>query len=132
MKQEVRTVSGDSQLITGLNARLAEADDAETAIAVYRLANWLIGELDQVRRSALDVAEHDLDRREVQSLKTPVSTAGWRRSDAGRLDEKAWRSALERNHDLAELQHRFEVASIRLREAQRPYMEPPPPEFIIH
>lgn len=122
---------GSHQLVVDLNTRLADAEDAETAIAIHEMATWLISQLEDVRQSASELAEKDMKRREVESLKTPVGSAGWTRSVEEQLDENAWRAALAQNATLADLQRRFEAVRVALRQAQKPYMESPSPEFRI-
>ena len=131
MGMENKPGIGSNQLIIDLNTRLTEAEDAETAIAIYRMASWLISQLDEVRQTASAMAEVDMKGREVESLRTPVGSAGWILSEEEQLDESAWRAALAQNPALVEVRRQFEAARVALREAQKPYMETPPPRFFI-
>lgn len=65
------------RVIDELREQLAKGEDAETAIAVYKLATWLIGQLEEIKASALDLAERDMQKRDVEALKTPIGSAGW-------------------------------------------------------
>lgn len=77
------------ELISQLNEMLAQNEDAETAVAVYKTANWVIGELDEVKGSALELAEQDMRQRDLDNLKTAAGSAGRTEPKAKQLDEQA-------------------------------------------
>lgn len=45
---------------TELAQKLAQYEDADTAIAVYKEANFIISQLEEVKRAALNLAESEL------------------------------------------------------------------------
>jgi hypothetical protein len=128
---EPSTRSVTSQVLAELSDRLAETEDAETAIAIYKIANLIAGQLEDIERAALTLAERDMKHREVEALTTAVGSAGWARPEAEQVDEKAWRRALDRNPNLREIQRDFDMAQAVLRQAQEPYLKLPEPGFFI-
>jgi hypothetical protein len=120
-----------TELVAQLNARLAQYEDAETAISVYKMANWLINRLAEVKEAALDLAEHDMRDRSLDALQTPVGSAGWTEPKATQLDEEAWREALSADRRLLEIQRAYDQAQGALEQAQGPYCELPESRFFI-
>jgi hypothetical protein len=120
-----------TQLIAQLSAELRQNEDAETAIDVYKTINWIIGQLEDVKVFALDLAEGDMRQRELETLNTPSGSAGWTEPKTQQLDEEAWERAMSENPRLREIQHAYEAAKARLEGAQEPYMELPESRFYI-
>lgn len=120
-----------SDVIMLLQQGLAHQEDAETAIAVYKLCNWIISELDSIKRDALALAEQDLTAKGLPALRTPAGSAGWTEPEVKQLDEAAWRNALAHNPALMERQRAFDLAQAGLQQAQAPYFKLPPPRFFI-
>lgn len=120
-----------SDVITLLQQGLAQQEDADTAIAVYKLCNWIINELDHVKRDALTLAEQDLTAKGQATLRTPAGSAGWTEPEVKQLDEAAWRSALAQNPALLERQRAYDQAQAALQQAQAPYLKLPPSRFFI-
>ncbi len=120
-----------SQIVEELSRRLEEAEDAETAIAVYKMADRIIALLQQIQASALDLAKKDMRRRDLQALKTPVGSAGWAEPRSKQLNERAWNRALASNPNLREIKRDFEVAQATLRQVQVSYQEASEDEFFI-
>jgi hypothetical protein len=119
------------QLINLLRSELSRHEDAETAIDVYKTANWIINELDDVKQACLNLAEQDMDQRELGHLRTRSGTAGWTEPQARQLDEQGWRRAMAGNPDLMAVQRDYDLAEARLHQAREPYMELPEPRFFI-
>ena len=119
------------QLINMLRSELSRHEDAETAIDVYKTANWIINELDEVKQTCSNLAEQDMEERGLSHLRTRVGTAGWTEPQARQLDEQAWRRAMAESPDLMAVQRDFDLAEARLRQAREPYMELPEPRFFI-
>lgn len=120
-----------SDVITLLQQGLAQQEDAETAIAVYKLCNWIISELDHVKRDALTLAEQELTAKGQAALRTPAGSAGWTEPEVKQLDEAAWLRALAQNPALLERQRAFDQAQAALNAAQAPYLTLPPSRFFI-
>jgi hypothetical protein len=128
---EIDAESVTSQVAVELNRKLAEAEDAETAIAVYKMANWIISQLEEVKKAAISLAEEDMQQQQINNLKTPVGSAGWTQPRIRQLDEGAWQDALVRSPHLMAIQRDFDVAQAALREAQEPYLKLPESRFFI-
>lgn len=120
-----------TQLIAQLSTELQQNEDAETAIGVYKTINWIMGQLEDVKESALDLAERDMKRREKETLNTPSGSAGWTEPKTQQLDEEAWERAVSENPRLREIQRAYEAAKARLEGAQESYMELPESRFYI-
>jgi hypothetical protein len=93
--------------------------------------NWIIDRLQALRFEALDLAEQDMRQRDLESLKTPVGSAGWTEPRAKQLDEQAWVKALERDPYLGQVDERYTRAQAARAEAQEPFMELPKPRFFV-
>ncbi|MFW6135437.1 MAG: hypothetical protein ACOC7N_01295 [Chloroflexota bacterium] len=120
-----------TRLVAELTGRLRQNEDAETALDVYKTSNWIIGQLEDVKDAALDLAEKDLEQRGLDSLNTPTGSAGWTEPQTRRLDENAWAQAVARNPRLREIQREFEVSRAALERAQEPFKELPESRFYI-
>lgn len=120
-----------TQLIAQLTGQLRRNEDAETAIDVYRTANWIISQLEGVKDEALRLAEQDMEQRGLDTLRTPSGSAGWTEPKARQLNEEAWANAMISNPHLREIQQRCEAARETLEQAQEPFMELPEPRFYV-
>jgi hypothetical protein len=120
-----------TRLVAQLTGQLRQNEDAETAIDVYKTANWIIGQLEEVKDAALDLAEKDVAHRGLDKLSTPTGSAGWTEPKARELNEEAWVRALVRNPHLREVEREYESARAALERAQEPFKELPQPRFYI-
>lgn len=120
-----------AQLIAQLRAQLAEEEDAEMAIAVYKKANWAESLLEEVKHTALILAQQDMEQRGIDALKTAVGSAGWTKPEARQLQEQQWLAALTGDAKLLQLQRAFDLAQGALHQAQDAYMALPEPRFFI-
>jgi hypothetical protein len=120
-----------TRLVAKLTGRLRQHEDAETAIDVYRTANWIIGQLEKVKDAALDLAEKDMEQRDLDKLSTPTGSAGWTEPQAKQLDEEAWTRALAKNPRLRQIEREYETAREALERAQEPFEELPASRFYI-
>lgn len=119
------------QLIDQLKNRMHEQEDAQSAVAAYKMANYIISQLEEVKRAAINQAEHDLRVSRRDSIKTSAGSAGWTQPRTPILNDTAWRDAVVRDPRLSEIQRNFEVAQALLQNAQEPFMELPEPVFFI-
>lgn len=119
------------ELVTLLGHQLAQQEDAETAIAVYKLCNWIISQLEIVKHDALSLAEQDLQERAMTALRSPVGSAGWTQPEVKQVDEAAWLAALAQHPTLMERQRAFDLAQAALQQAQAPYLKLPASRFFI-
>jgi hypothetical protein len=119
------------QLINMLRNELSGHEDAETAIDVYKMAHWIINELDDVKQACLNLAEQDMEQRELSHLRTRAGTAGWTEPQARQLDEQGWRRALAESPELMAVQRDYDLAEARLHQARELYLELPEPRFFI-
>jgi len=119
------------QLINQLTEILARNEDAESAISVYKTANWVINELESTKNTALNLAEQDMQERELSHLRSPAGSAGWTEPRARQLNERAWLEAMARDPRLMTIQRDHDAAQAALEQVQEPYMEPPEPRFFI-
>jgi uncharacterized LabA/DUF88 family protein len=117
--------------IYSLRQKLAEAQDAETAVAIYKEAKEIHRQLEEILASARALAEEDLQARELESLETPVGHAHWRQPEEPVLDQVAWAEAVAEDPELRNMQRDVELAHEELREAQTPFMRPAEPVFEI-
>jgi len=120
-----------TRLVAELTGRLRQNEDAETAVDVYRTANWIMGQLEEVKDAALDLAEKDMEQRGLDRLSTPTGSAGWTEPKAKQLDEEAWTRALAENPQLRQIKREYEAASEALERAQEPFKELPESRFYI-
>lgn len=120
-----------TRLVAELTGQLRQNEDAETAIDVYKTANWIIGQLEHVKNAAVDLAEKDLEQRGLDKLSTPTGSAGWTEPKTRQLDEDAWARAMGKDPDLREIQREFEAIKATLERAQEPYTELPETRFYI-
>lgn len=128
-ERTVETMVND--LVTRLRQQLAQQEDAETAIAVYKLCNWLSSQVDLVKQEALALAEQDLKERGLAALRSPLGSAGWTQPEVKQLDEAAWLAALAQYPDLRERQRAFDLTQATLQQAQTPYLKVPASRFFI-
>jgi hypothetical protein len=119
------------RLINLLTVRLAEQEDTESAITVYKMANWIISRLEAVKQSAINLAEQDMRMNRRKSVRTPEGSAGWTHPRVSQLNESAWQEALDRDPNLRRIHENYEQAESLLRQAQEPYVELPEPSFFI-
>ena len=114
-----------------LRQKLAEAQDAETAIAIYKEADEIRRQLEEIQTSARDLAQQDMQARGLESLQTPVGQAHWQQPEEPVLDQTAWAEAVAEDPALRNMQRDVELAYEELREAQAPFMRPAGPVFQI-
>ena len=119
------------QLINQLTEILARNEDAESAIAVYKTANWVISELESTKETGLNLAEQDMQERELSHLRTPAGSAGWTEPRARQLNEHVWLEAMARDTRLMRIQRDYDAARAALEQVQEPYMDTPEPRFFI-
>jgi len=119
------------RLVAELSGELRQNEDAETAVEVYKMANWIIGRMEEVKQAALNLAEHDMEQRGLERLDTPTGSAGWTEPKARQLDETAWARAMAKDPRLREIQRTFEEAEGALERAREPYKELPESRFYI-
>jgi hypothetical protein len=128
---ERRTEEIMTELLAELRSDLAQEEDAERAVEVYKVANWIISQLEELKESALKLAEQDMQQRNLTSLKTLDGSAGWTVPRARQLHERAWKEALVSDSRLMDIQRQFDLAQAVLDKAQEPFMELPEPRFFI-
>ncbi|MFN2289875.1 MAG: hypothetical protein ACK2UC_01670 [Anaerolineae bacterium] len=117
--------------IYSLRQKLAEAQDAETALAIYKEAGEMRRQLEEIQASARALAEEDLQERGLESLETPVGHAHWQQPEEPVLDQAAWAEAVAEDPSLRSMQRDVELAYEELRQAQAPFMQPAEPIFEI-
>lgn len=120
-----------NELIAQLRAQLGEQEDAEAAVATYKAVNWAIDQLEGIKRTALALAQADMEARGRDALKTPLGSAGWTKPEVKQLNETAWMKALGNDPGLLRIQREFDTAQATLRQVQEPYLELPEPRFFI-
>ena len=120
-----------TRLIALLTSDLRRYENTETAIDVYKTANWIIRRLEEVKSAALDLASEDLAQRGLDKLDTPTGSAGWTEPQTRQLDEDAWTQAMAHDPSLLRIQSEFEGARIMLERAQEPFKQLPEPRFYI-
>lgn len=120
-----------AKFVGSLGAKLAEYEDAETAIAVYRQANVTINELKRIKELCLDLAQSELRANGETHRATVLGSAGWSQPKTPRLDKGAWEHAAALEPDLAKIQADFDRAKKLLEVAQEPFMVLPEPAFFI-
>lgn len=120
-----------TRLVADLTGQLRQNEDAETAIDVYKTANWIIGQLEDVKDAALDLAEKDVEQRGLDKLSTPTGSAGWTEPRVRQLNEEAWARALTKNPQFREIEREYEAAKTALERAQEPFKELPGSRFYI-
>ena len=120
-----------TRLVGELKRILRHSEDAETAIDVYKTADWIIGLLEEVKEEALSLAQADVEERGLEDLEAPAGSAGWREPNRPRLNEEAWVEAMGKDPGLRKIQQDYEAARSALERAQRPYGELPEPRFTI-
>lgn len=116
---------------TELLQRLAQYEDAETAIAVYKEANHAIGQFEEVKQAALSLAENELRSTGETSYKTAVGSCGWTQPKTRQLDKDAWQAAVAEDSDLSAVQTNFNWAKSLLDKVQEPYLRLPERRFFI-
>jgi hypothetical protein len=122
---------GLKRTVLELERKLEEAGDAETAIAVYKSADWIIDQLEVVKERARALAEEDLKERGEASVSTPVGSAAWTEPDEALLDEEAWQEALARDASLQRLVRDFEDAQAALEQARAGYRRAPERRLVV-
>lgn len=111
--------------------KLTQHEDAETAIAVYKEANHIIGLFEEVKQAALSLAENELRSTGETGRKTIAGSCGWTQPKTRQLDKDAWQKAVAQNYDLEAIQVNFERAKQTLDKAQEPYLKLPEGRFFI-
>jgi len=129
MEQSAEQIT--TRLVSRLRQQMAQQEDAASAISTYKTANWAMGQLDEVKREALQLAERDMQEENRESLKTSLGSAGWTEPKAKQLDEEAWREALANNPRLMQIQREFDLAQAALEQAQQPFMKLAQSRFFI-
>lgn len=129
MERKPETVA--SELINSLQQMLGTQEGAETAIAIYKLCNWVSSQLETVKQEALTLTEHELSASGMPAIRTPIGSAGWTQPEVKQLDEAAWFAALAQNPALMERQRAFDLAQAALQQAQAPYLKLPGSRFFI-
>ncbi len=129
MERKPETVA--SELIHSLQQMLGTQEDADTAIAIYKLCNWVNSQLETVKQEALTLTEQELTAKGMPAIKTPIGSAGWTQPEVKQLDEAAWFAALAQNPTLMERQRAFDLAQAALQQAQAPYLKLPGSRFFI-
>lgn len=114
-----------------LAQKLAQYEDADTAIAVYKEANLLISQLEEVKQAALNLAESELRTTGEVSRKTVAGNCGWTAPKTKQLDKAAWTAAIAENQDLTAIQVNFDRAKKTLEKSQEPFMKLPEGRFFI-
>lgn len=116
---------------TELVQKLTEYEDLETAVAVYKEANFLIAQFEDVKKAALSLAESELRSTGETGRKTAIGSCGWTQPKTPQLDKEAWAAAIGKDTDLATFQRHFDAAEKVLRKAQEPFMKLPEGRFYI-
>ena len=75
--------------IYSLRQKLAEAQDAETAVAIYKETEEIRRQLEEIQAAARHLAEQDMQARGLESLETPVGQAHWQQPEEPVLDQAA-------------------------------------------
>ena len=122
---------GLKRTVLELERKLDEAGDAETAVAVYKSADWIIDQLEVVKERARALAEEDLKDRREDSVSTPVGSAVWAEPDEAPVDEEAWQEALARDASLQRLVRDFEEAQAALEKARAGYRRAPEQRLVV-
>ena len=127
-----RTIEQTARLLVDqLKEQLSRHEDAETAVDVYKSTNWIISELEGVKSMCVNLAEQDMQQRELEHLRTPAGSAGWTEPKIRILDEAAWLNAVSRDPELRAIQREYDQAEARLGQAQDPYLQLPEERFFI-
>lgn len=114
-----------------LTQKLTQHEDADTAIAVYKEANFIIGQYEEVKKAALNLAENELRLSGEAERKTIAGSCGWTKPKAKKLNEIKWRDAIKDDRELQRLEYQFNQLKSDLEEAQLPYMELAESRFFI-
>ncbi len=114
-----------------LTQKLTQYEDIDTAIAVYKEANFYIGQYDEVKKACLSLAENKLMATGEVHRKTIGGSCGWTEPKVKKLNEARWREAVKSNLKMAGLVTAYEIAKQELDEAQREFMELPEGRFFI-
>lgn len=114
-----------------LAAILAQYEDEESAILVYKEAASIMAEYNKVKQQCVQMVEASLIASGKTKLVLDVGTAGWSAPKKKKLNEARWLAALEVDTDLAALQGKFHDAEQELERAQEPFMELPEGRFYI-
>jgi hypothetical protein len=120
-----------TRLVGELKRVLRHNEDAETAVDVYKTANWIIDQMEEVKEEALALAQSDIDQRGLEDLDTPTGSAGWTEPKVSQLNEEAWQKAMGKDPRLRQIQRDYDAARSALERAQRPYKELPESRFYI-
>lgn len=116
---------------TELTQKLTQYEDADTAIAVYKEANFIISQLEEVKKAALSLAESELRSTGEAGRKTVAGSCGWTVPKTRQLDKDAWQAALAEDTNLTTVQVNFDRAKATLEKAQEPFTKLPEGRFFI-
>lgn len=114
-----------------LAQKLTQYEDADTAIAVYKEANFIIAQFEDVKKAALNLAENELRSTGETVRKTTIGSCGWTVPKTAQLDKVAWQAAVAENSDLAVVQSEFDRVDAALKKWQQPFMKLPEGRFYI-
>lgn len=114
-----------------LAQKLTQYEDVDTAIAVYKEANFIIGQLEDVKKAALSLAENELGLSGEVKRETIAGSCGWTAPKTKQLNKGKWQAAIAESGDLNSIQINFNVAEKLLKKAQEEYMELPEGKFFI-
>lgn len=119
------------QLCAALGAALAEHEDVESAIAVYKEAACYVDKLEEIQDGAKQFAEMILRETGEAHVKTATGTAGWTKPRTKKLDKDAWARKLQTNEEARLAVEALSIATSRLDNAQADCMVMPEGTFYI-
>lgn len=114
-----------------LTQKLTQYEYVDTAIAVYKEANFIIGQYDEIKKNCLSLAENELMSTGEVHRKSIVGSCGWTEPKTKKLNEAKWRRAVNQNKELMKLEDEFERIRNSLSLAQAEFMELPEGRFFI-
>jgi phage terminase large subunit GpA-like protein len=114
-----------------LAAILAQFEDVDSAIAVYKEANAAIAQFEEIKKAALSLAENELRSTGEVAKRTAVGSCGWTQPKTPQLDKTAWEAAISENPELSAYEVNFNRAEKLLKKAQEPFMKLPEGRFFI-
>jgi superfamily I DNA and RNA helicase len=111
--------------------KLAEYEDVNSAIAIYKTVNVAIKHLETVKKMALTQAEAIMSQNGVKYHQGMAGSAGWTKPGKPKLNELAWKEAVVQRPDLQILVNQFDSLKKQIEFAQEEYSEPGQPRFYI-